>query len=98
MVNDAPTTILRVQTSQEMELITIHVEQLCTTTVRAERECGTKETVMNTFNTVFKGEVGEFEGEVHLEVDQVVTPVQMPLRKVPVAMRDKLEMELLYIV
>jgi hypothetical protein len=34
------------------------------------------------------------EGDVHLEVDPNVKPVQMPLRRLPVAIRDSIESEL----
>ena len=35
-----------------------------------------------------------FEGVVHLEVDEAVQPVQMPLRRVPIGIREKVESEL----
>ena len=42
---------------------------------------------------LFSG-VGLLEGDVHLEVDPSVPPVQMPPRKLPVAIRDRVKDEL----
>ena len=37
---------------------------------------------------LFKG-VGLLDGDVHLETDPTVSPVQMPLRRLPIGIRDK---------
>ena len=34
------------------------------------------------------------EGDLHLEIDQHVPPVQLPTRKVPIAIKEKLKEEL----
>jgi len=42
---------------------------------------------------LFEG-IGLLHGDVHLEIDEAVQPVQMPLRRVPIGIRDKVESEL----
>ena len=42
---------------------------------------------------MFKG-LGKIEGKLHLEVDKTVTPVVMPTRPVPIAVKGKLREEL----
>ena len=53
-----------------------------------------KELLIKDFESVFTEEIGTFEGNVHLEVDPLVTAEQTPLRKVPLAVKDRLEAEL----
>ena len=54
-----------------------------------------KELQIKDFESVFTEEIGTFEGNVHLEVDPLVTPEQTPLRKVSLAVKDRrLEAEL----
>ena len=49
--------------------------------------------MINEYSELFSG-VGLLEGDVHLEVDPSVPPVQMPPRKLPVAIRDSVKAEL----
>ena len=53
----------------------------------------TKDAVVSAYADLFTG-VGLIEGDVHLEVDPAVPPVQMPPRRLPVAIRDKVKDEL----
>ena len=48
---------------------------------------------MSEFGDVFKGQ-GHMKGKLHLEVDESVTPVIMPPRRVPFALKEKLKDEL----
>ena len=48
----------------------------------------TKEQVLTDFADIFKG-VGRIVGKLHLEVDDSVSPVVMPPRRVPVALKGK---------
>lgn len=52
-----------------------------------------KEMVLSEFNDVFRG-VGLFKGECSIRIDGDATPVVNPPRRVPVALRDKLQLEL----
>jgi hypothetical protein len=52
----------------------------------------TKKQIEERFNNVFNGE-GKLEGNLHLEIDPNVKPIQLPVRKVPVAVKEKLKVE-----
>ena len=54
----------------------------------------TEAAVFARYADLFDGSLGLLDGEVHLEVDPSVVPVQMPLRRLPVATRDRVEAEL----
>jgi len=45
------------------------------------------------FSTVFIGE-GEFSNPLHLNVDDTVQPVQMPVRRVPLSLKLELKKQL----
>ena len=49
--------------------------------------------ILAEYPDLFEG-IGLLHGDVHLEIDEAVQPVQMPLRRVPIGIRDKVESEL----
>ena len=49
--------------------------------------------IVNSYSVVCKSK-GKLEGELHLELDKSVQPVQLPPRRVPLAIKDKLQPEL----
>ena len=49
--------------------------------------------VREQYADVFDG-IGLLEGKVHFQTDPSVSPVQMPLRRLPVAIREKVATEL----
>ena len=49
--------------------------------------------VIKDYPDLFKGE-GKLQGQLHLELDETVQPVQLPPRRVPLAVKDKLKAEL----
>jgi hypothetical protein len=53
----------------------------------------TKKQIEEKFKNVFNGE-GKLEGKLHLEIDPNVKPIQLPVRKVLVAVKEKLKFEL----
>ena len=53
----------------------------------------TKEQVLTDLADIFKG-LGRMEGKLHLEVDDSVSPVAMPTRRVPVALKGKFKEEI----
>ena len=55
--------------------------------------CLTEAQVLAEYADLFDG-VGQLDGEVHLDVDPTVPPVQMPLRRLPIGVRDKVAAEL----
>ena len=48
---------------------------------------------MTEFADLFDG-LGHLQGDVHLQVNEKVPPVQMPLRRLPLGVRDKVDAEL----
>ena len=50
----------------------------------------TMDKVLEEYRDVFQGE-DRFEGKVHLEIDETVKPVKQPLRKIPLAMKSRLQ-------
>ena len=48
-----------------------------------------KEELVQRYATVFSGELGTLEGEVHTDLDATCRPLKMPLRRVPLAVQDK---------
>ena len=53
----------------------------------------TEAEVLEEYADLFDG-VGLLEGDVHFDVDDTVPAIQMPLRRLPIAVRDKVEAEL----
>ena len=49
--------------------------------------------VLKNYPDLFEG-LGLLKGEVHFEIDESVQPVQMPLRRLPLGVRDKVAAEL----
>jgi len=50
--------------------------------------------IFTRYADLFDGSLGCMQGEVHLTVDPEVRPVQMPLRRLPIALRDQVKPEL----
>ena len=49
--------------------------------------------VENRFGSAFQG-LGHMPGKLHLDIDESQTPVDMPPRRVPIALKGKLKAEL----
>ena len=76
--------LLGSQAIQTMNLITVNAEHIMA--------IETPE-VINEFDDVFIGE-GKLPGKLHLELTEKVKPVQQPVRKVPIALKQRLKAEL----
>ena len=50
--------------------------------------------IIERYSDLFEGKLGTLEGDVHLDVDPTVNPVQLPLRRLPIAVRDRVHAEL----
>ena len=50
--------------------------------------------IEDTFDDVMKGNLGNFSGKQHLNVDESVQPIIMPDRRVPISLHPKLKAEL----
>ncbi len=52
-----------------------------------------KESILGEFANVFVGE-GKLEGDLNLKIDLSISPVQLPTRRVPLAVKENLKTEL----
>ena len=50
----------------------------------------TREQNLRKYQTVFNDDLGKFPEKVHLHTDESVPPVNMPLLRPPIAIRDRL--------
>ena len=92
--------LLGLRASEQMKLISVIKQNILAVQVQEPvRDKSnitthlTKEHLMEVFSDVFSGE-GKLEGDLHLEIDPTVPPVQLPTRKVPIAIKGKLREEL----
>ncbi|XP_028394385.1 uncharacterized protein K02A2.6-like [Dendronephthya gigantea] len=98
IVKDGSIPLLGVKTAQKMELLVIRHQNIlhmdCSNAVTSrEQQRLSKEDVLSKYADQFTG-LGKIEGKLHLEVDETVTPVVMPPRRVPIAVKPKLKEEL----
>ena len=83
-------SILGLKTCEELELLTVNRQNIPLVTSQSTNTQGLSERdIVNSYSDVFKGE-GKLEGQLHLELDESVQPVQLPPRRVPQAVKDKL--------
>ena len=92
--------LLGLRASEQMNLISVINENILTVQTQASLQDTaiasstlTKEYILKKFADVFDGD-GKLEGDLHLEIDPTVPPVQLPTRKVPIAIKEKLREEL----
>ena len=85
------TPLIGSRVSQQMNLVTVHQENIQQVTTDTQNL--TLNQVIEELGDVFKGQ-GCMEGKLHLEIDEIVTPVINPPRRVPFALKDKLKSEL----
>ena len=85
--------ILGASACQLMELLKVRSENILEIRKRGFVDHVNKTSVLEEFQDVFQG-YGRLEGDLHLEMDQSVTPVRLPLRKLPIAVKNKVQAEL----
>lgn len=85
--------ILGAQAVQELDLLTVKSENIASVEEKEVSNNMTLDTILTQFPDVFQGD-GSFEGKLHLEVDNTISPVKLPVRKVPLAMKAKLKAEI----
>ena len=96
MVRGSCTSLLGAKASQQMRLLSINRNNIVVVETQSPGKVEaaiSKESMLEEFADVFVGE-GKLEGDLHLEIDPSVTPVQLPTRKVPIAVKEKLKKEL----
>ena len=92
VVIDAEVTpIIGSQSAQEMNLLKIQYQNILK--IDDDNKTLTKSSMGESYADVLSGE-GKMEGTLHLEVDETVSPVILPPRRVPVAMKQPLKDEL----
>ncbi len=82
--------VMGARASQHMQLVTVNFENiLAVTTDNPAME----DEILRQYPEVFQGE-GSLPGKLHLQVDETVEPVQIPVRRVPLALKDRVKAEL----
>jgi RNase H-like domain found in reverse transcriptase/Reverse transcriptase (RNA-dependent DNA polymerase)/Integrase zinc binding domain len=85
--------ILGFEACRDLKLLSADEESVCVVTPINQATCLTEAEVRDKYADLFTG-VGLLEGDVHLELDDKVKPVQMPLRKLPLGVRESVQAEL----
>ena len=80
--------LLGSKASQRMNIITINTDNLKRVATVASNS------VLDSFGDVFGDELGTLPGVAHFKIDSCVTPVVAATRRVPVALREPLKIEL----
>ena len=87
-------SILGVGDSERFGLVVRTKDVIKVSEVRNGKDCTlTKDRVRQEYKDIFQG-LGCLEGKVNIQLKEDATPVVYPARKVPVALREKLKMEL----
>ena len=87
-------SVLGLKTCEELELLTVNRQNILLVTSQSTNKQGLSEQeIVKSYLDVFKSK-GKLEGQLHLELDESVQPVQLPPRRVPLAVKDKLQAEL----
>lgn len=95
-VTEREQPILGIDACQRLNMLRIVEENICEMHDSALSSTAslTSADIFSRYTDLFDGSLGCIEGEVHLEVDPNVPLVQMPLRRLPVALRDQVKTEL----
>ena len=84
-------SILGLETCKKLELLTVNRQNISLVSSQSTNTQGLSEQdIVNSYSDVFKGE-GKLEGQLHLELDESVRLVQLPPRRVPLAVKEKLQ-------
>ena len=100
VVNHGSMSLIGVAAAEELELVTVRTENIYTSTTMENPNKSSSQHRLNREHflanslQVFNRELGCFEGELKLELDASIKPVQCSVRRVPVAMRESLKKEL----
>ena len=74
-------------------LIRINEQNICTVS-NNDKQCSiTMSDIVSNYSDLFEG-FGKLNGQIHLQTDPSIAPVRMPLRKIPVPIKDKVALEL----
>ena len=84
--------LLGIEACLKFDLLSVNHDNICSLE-SAVTEPLTMDVISREFADIFEG-YGKFEGTVCLNVDDSVQPVRMPLRKLPIPVRDRVANEL----
>ena len=94
------TPLIGARSAQQMQILTVHEENF----VKAQpplktnqpevKHLQTGEQLYERYKDVFERPLGTLPGKVHLETIPEVQPVMTPVRRIPTALKDKLQSEL----
>lgn len=101
IVEENRKSILGAKASQEMKLLQVITKNIFTcksTNVSSGsspigQQPLTKHVLAKEYSVVFEG-VGILPGALHLEVDKIIPPVQLPTQRIPIAVKDQVKAEL----
>ena len=80
--------------SENLQLLTEKKQNIHTVDLEGmQSESPKVEDYMSQYKDVFTGE-GRLDGQLPLEIDKNIQPVQLPTRRVPIALRELLKQEL----
>ena len=96
------TSMLEAKSIQQMKLMTLRRKNILQASVEIGHPPGeqraaqplTLDQIVQQYSNVFNNKLGQLEGRLHLNIDPTVTPVQLPVRRIPVSVRDELITEL----
>ena len=83
--------ILGSQACQQLQLLTVNAENILA--------LGSRPAVLSMayineeYKDLFNG-IGQLEGSLHIDIDPAIPPVRLPLRRLPIAIKDKVRSEL----
>ena len=92
------TSLLGAKSLQQMKLMTLRHENILQGSVEINHPPDGQRTaqplkldqVVQQYSDVFDDKLGQLEGRLHLDIDPTVTPVQLPVRRIPVPVKDEL--------
>ena len=86
----AAVPLLGLRAAQQMNLLKIQYHNISV----LDNQSLTRDMVTTKYADIFREKAGRLPGKVHLETDPTVAPVKLPLRRVPVALKQELHKEL----
>ena len=95
-ITEGEAPILGIDACRRLDMLRIVEENICEvheSSLSSPTACLTEREILAEYGDLFEG-LGLLEGDVHLETDPAVPPVQMPLRRLPIGVRDKVAIEL----
>ena len=101
VVDKGMTSLLGARSIQQMSLMTVRYDNILQVTqmeinktIRDLQSSLTLAQVLHQYSEVFDGDLGTLPGQMHLEVNHSITPVQESVRRVLVVVKETLTKEL----